>query len=71
MIAKINESKTGTKHVKYECKCKFNDRICNSNLKWNNDKCRCECKNLKESVFILVEFILVEIVFILVEMVNI
>ena len=40
----INESKTLTKHVSCECKCKFDGRKCNSNQKWNNDKCRCECK---------------------------
>ena len=27
-----------------ECKCKFSRRKYKSNQKWNNDKCRCECK---------------------------
>ena len=27
---------------------KSDGRKCNSNQKWNNDKCRCECKNPKE-----------------------
>ena len=40
----INESKTLTKHVSCECKCKFDCRKCNSNQKWNNGKCRCESK---------------------------
>ena len=31
-----------------ECKCKLNDRKSNLNQKKNNDKCQCECKNLKE-----------------------
>ena len=44
MITGINESKTLTKHISCECKCKFDGRKCNSNQKWNNDKCRCECK---------------------------
>ena len=44
----INESKILTKHISCECKCKFNDRKCNSNQKWNNDKCRCEYKNQKK-----------------------
>ena len=48
MITGINESKALTKHISCECKCKFDGRKCNSNQKWNNDKCRCECKNLKE-----------------------
>ena len=31
---------------KYECK--FDSKKCNSNQKWNNDKCRWERKNAKE-----------------------
>ena len=38
------------KHVTCECKCKFDWITCKSNLKWNNDKCRSECKNPKEHV---------------------
>ena len=34
--------KTLTKHV--SCECKFDGRKCNSNQKWNNDRCQCECK---------------------------
>ena len=45
MITGINESKTLTKHISCECKCRFNKRKCNSDQWWNNDKCQCECKN--------------------------
>ena len=38
MITGINESKTLTKHISNDCKCKFDGRICNSNEKWNKDK---------------------------------
>ena len=48
MITGINESKTLTKHVSCEFKCKFDGRKCSSNPKWNNDKCCCECKNPKK-----------------------
>ena len=44
IITAINESKTLTKHISCECKCKFHGRSCNSDQWWNNDKCRCECK---------------------------
>ena len=44
MITEINESKMLTKHVSCECKCKFDGRKCNSDQKWNIDKCRCKCK---------------------------
>ena len=38
MITGINESKTLTKHISCECKCKFDGRKCNSDQWWNNDK---------------------------------
>ena len=43
MITGINESKTLTKHVSCEYKCKFDGRNCNSD-QWNGDKCWCKCK---------------------------
>ena len=39
MIRGINESKTLTKHISCECKCKFDGKKCNSDQWWNNDKC--------------------------------
>ena len=44
MITGINESKTLTKHIICECKRKFDGKKCNPDQRWNNDKCRCECK---------------------------
>ena len=38
MITGIMESKTLTKHISCECKCKLGGRKYNSNQKWNNDK---------------------------------
>ena len=46
MITGINESKTLTNHISCECKCRFDGRKCNSDQWWNNNKCRCECKNV-------------------------
>ena len=37
MITKINESKTLTKHISCEYKCKFDGRKCNLNQKWKNE----------------------------------
>ena len=48
MIAGITESETLTKRISWKCKCKFNSRKYNSNLKRSNNKCQCECKNPKE-----------------------
>ena len=39
MMTGINESKTLAKLVSCRCKCKYDGRKCNSNQKWNNDKC--------------------------------
>ena len=44
MITGNNESKTLTKDISCECKCKFDEMKCNSNQKWNNDKCSRKCK---------------------------
>ena len=41
----IYEAKTLVKHISFDCKCKFNSATCNSNQKWNNDTCQCECKS--------------------------
>ena len=39
MMTGINESKPLTKLVSCRCKCKYDGRKCNSNQKWNYDKC--------------------------------
>ena len=39
LITGINESKILTKHVSFECKCRFDGRKYNSDQWWNNDKC--------------------------------
>ena len=47
MIADKNEAKAMTQHISCDCKWKFNSAICNSNQKWNNKECQCECKNYR------------------------
>ena len=44
MITWINESKTLTKYMSCEYKCRFDGRKCNSDQLWHNDKCQCEYK---------------------------
>ena len=39
MIPGINASKTLMKHILCDCRYKFDSSRCNSNKKWNNDKC--------------------------------
>ena len=38
MITGIIASKTLTKHISCECKCKVDRTKCDSNQLWNNDK---------------------------------
>ena len=39
-----------TRHIKWhetcKCKCRFNSSVCNNKQCWNEDKCRCKCKEL-------------------------
>ena len=45
MITNKDEAKAMTEHISCDYKCKFNSTTCNSNQKWNNKTCQCECKN--------------------------
>ena len=45
MYTGTNEPNTLTKHIPFECKCRFDGRKCNWVEWWNIDKCWCECKN--------------------------
>ena len=40
MITRKDKSKTLTKHIPLEYKCKCDSRTCNSNQKWNNNICQ-------------------------------
>ena len=47
MITGINQSKTSTNHISWECKYKFKETKCQikkSAQQSNNDKCQCACK---------------------------
>ena len=46
MITGINESKRLAKHISCKCKCRFDGEKCNTNQWWNNNKRRCESKNI-------------------------
>ena len=47
MITNKKEAKTMTKHISWDFKCKSNSTTCNSNRKWSNETCHCECKNYR------------------------
>ena len=48
MIIKKNWAKRMAKYISCDCKYKFNSTACNSNKKWNNKTCQCECKNYRK-----------------------
>ena len=35
-------------HGTCRCKCRLDAHVCNNKHRWNNDKCRCECKELSD-----------------------
>ena len=47
MITNRNEAKTLVKLISCNCKCEFNSTTCNSDQKWNNETCQCECRNYR------------------------
>ena len=46
LMSRTNE----TRHIKWhetcKCKCRLDASVCNNNQRWNNDKWRCESKEL-------------------------
>ena len=46
LMSRTNE----TRYIKIlktcKCKCRLDANVCNNKQRWNNDKCRCECKEL-------------------------
>ena len=43
-MARINETRQIVWHETCKCICKLTSAVCNSRQIWNDDKCRCECK---------------------------
>ena len=46
LMSRTNE----TRHIKWhetcKCICRLDAIVCNNKQRWNNDKCRCKCKEL-------------------------
>ena len=40
-------------HETYKCECRLDASVCNNKQRWNDDKCRCECKVLIDKVHAL------------------
>ena len=46
LVSGTNETRHTEWHETCKCKCRFNSSVYNNKQRWNDDKCRCECKEL-------------------------
>ena len=46
LMTRTNETKHIKWHESCKCICRLDKIICNNKQRWNEDKCRCECKEL-------------------------
>ena len=45
-MSRTNETRRIEWHETYKCKCRLDASVCNNKQCWNDDKGRCECKEL-------------------------
>ena len=45
-MSRTNQTRYIEWHETCKCECKFGENVSNNKQRWNNDKCRCECKEL-------------------------
>ena len=48
IMSRTNETRHIEWHETCKYKCKLDASVCNNKQRWNDDKCRCECKELTE-----------------------
>ena len=46
LMSRTNETRHIQWHETHNCKCRLDANFCNNKQRWNDDKCRCECKEL-------------------------
>ena len=46
LMLRTNETRHTESHETFRCKCRLDVSVCNNKQRWNNDKCRCDCKEL-------------------------
>ena len=45
-MSRTNETSHIRWHETFKYKCRLDANVCNNKQRWNNDKCRSECKEL-------------------------
>ena len=46
LMSRTNETRHIEWHETCKCKCRLDGNVCNNKQHWNDDKCRCKCKEL-------------------------
>ena len=46
LMSKTNETRHIEWHLTFKCKCRLETSVCNNKQRWNDDKGRCECKQV-------------------------
>ena len=46
LFSRTNETRFIKWHETCQCKCRLDASVCNIKLRWNEYKCRCECKEV-------------------------
>ena len=46
LMSRTNETRHKKWHEKCKRKCRLDASVCNNKQRWNNDQCRCDCKEL-------------------------
>ena len=46
LMSRTNETRHTKWHKTCKCRCRVDASVCNNKQRWNEDKCRCECKEL-------------------------
>ena len=63
-----------TRHIKWnetcKCKCRQDASVCNNKQRWNDEKCRCECKELIDKCVCVIKDIFGILVIINVNVIN-
>ena len=48
LISRKNVLRNLSFHKSFKCSCLLDEKVCNNKQKWNKEKCRCECLEIKE-----------------------
>ena len=49
-------------HQSCKCGCLLDEKVCNNKQKWNKDKCRCECLEIKDCGVVFLRMLLIAVV---------